>query len=168
MTAPKSEDRAVAAIMGGLVADAATLGLHWLYDPDRLAQICAGRDVAFLRPDAANYDGAKGVFVHHGKQAGDLSQYGTTASLALAALADEGGKEAPARFAQLFQTTFGPGGTWTGYIDRPTRGALERMAASEQITGIDDDQMPALSTIAAITAAGREEQLLECFCQNNK
>ena len=32
-------DRARAALQGALVADAAALGLHWLYDPERLAQV---------------------------------------------------------------------------------------------------------------------------------
>ena len=63
-------------IYGALVADAASLGLHWIYDPKRLAEIAGRGDVVFLKPDPANYEGCKGVFVHETKEAGALSGYG--------------------------------------------------------------------------------------------
>ena len=68
-------DRAHAAMIGAYVADAAALGLHWLYDPQRLAALDG--PVVFRAPNPVDFDGAKGVFVHRGKRAGDLSQYGS-------------------------------------------------------------------------------------------
>lgn len=48
-------------LLGALVADAASLGLHWLYDPDRIAQIATKRGSAAFAPvDAAFFEGAKG------------------------------------------------------------------------------------------------------------
>ncbi|MDO8893956.1 hypothetical protein [Nitrosomonas sp.] len=42
----------VAAILGALIADSAALGLHWLYDPERIAQIEKIKGLVFLQPDA--------------------------------------------------------------------------------------------------------------------
>jgi hypothetical protein len=44
-----------AAILGALVADSAALGLHWLYDPARIAEIEAARGLVFLQPQATDY-----------------------------------------------------------------------------------------------------------------
>ena len=46
------------------LAAAAALGLHWLYDPDRIAALHG--PIVFRTPDPSDFDGAKGVFVHHG------------------------------------------------------------------------------------------------------
>lgn len=37
-------DPRAAAILGALIADSASLGLHWLYDPERIAQIEKTKD----------------------------------------------------------------------------------------------------------------------------
>lgn len=42
------------AVLGALTADAAALGLHWLYDTDRLAQV-AGDQVVFRQPRIKDY-----------------------------------------------------------------------------------------------------------------
>jgi hypothetical protein len=60
----------IAAILGGLVADSAALGLHWLYDPMRIAEIEKADGSVFLRPDAIHYAGSKGYFAHEGKMPG--------------------------------------------------------------------------------------------------
>jgi len=66
----------VAAILGALIADSASLGLHWLYDPERIAQIEKTKGLVFLRPDANDYAKTKGYFAHGNKVAGDSSGYG--------------------------------------------------------------------------------------------
>ena len=45
-------DRAKNAILGALVADAAALGLHWIYDQDRVREV-AGNTPEFREPDAS-------------------------------------------------------------------------------------------------------------------
>lgn len=50
-----------AAVLGALVADSAALGLHWLYDPQRIAIIEASKGLAFLQPDPAHYEGARAI-----------------------------------------------------------------------------------------------------------
>jgi ADP-ribosylglycohydrolase len=139
--------RAEAALIGALTADAATMGLHWLYDPERITAL--GAPLAFRTPDAADFEGAKGVFVHAGRRAGDSSQYGAQLRCAMQAAPGFDIEAAQARFMDAF----GPGGWWTGYIDRPTRGAvLALMAEQDGPSGIEDDQLPAVSRLAPLLA----------------
>ena len=49
-----------AGILGALVADSASLGLHWVYDPARIAEIESFRGIVFLPPDSSNDSGIKG------------------------------------------------------------------------------------------------------------
>lgn len=146
------------AVLGPLVADAATLGLHWVYDPARLAEIAKRGPVAFTEPDARNYEGVRGYFAHGGKRAGDLSVYGETAGLVLLHLAGTGGAFQRMRYQQQWRAHFGPGGAFVGYADKPTRALCAKLLASDKPedwparSGADDDQMPALESVASITA----------------
>jgi hypothetical protein len=148
MTAMIRSARAEAALIGALTADAAALGLHWLYDPARIAALEAAGPLAFRTPNAADFAGAKGGFVHHGRRAGQGSQYGAQMRTAMLAV-DFTAETAQARFMDAF----GPGGSWTGYIDKPTRGAVRNlMAGRTDPPGIEDDQLPALSRLAPLLA----------------
>lgn len=147
-----------AAILGALTADAAALGLHWLYDADQLRKLQQDAPLAFRTPDAQNYAGVKGYFAHAGKHAGDRSCYGEPCRLMLAHLARNAGRFERRRFQQEWLASFGPGGSWVGYIDRPTRAAVLRLLACPspdeypECSGSDDDQLPALVGIPAILA----------------
>lgn len=138
-----------AALLGALTADAAAMGLHWLYDPARIAALAG--PVVFRTPDAADFDGAKGVFVHHGRKSGDLSQYGAQMRTAMQAAGPFDPEAAQARFMDAF----GPGGWWTGYIDRPTRAAVANLMTGQTApSGSEDDQLPALSRLVPLLARG--------------
>lgn len=148
--------RAEAALLGALTADAAAMGLHWLYDPARIAALEG--PVAFRTPNSADFDGAKGVFVHHGRHAGDLSQYGAQMRTAMQAPGPFDPEAAQARFMDAF----GPGGWWTGYIDRPTRAAVANLMTGRTApSGIDDDQLPALPRLVPLVARGASAHDLE-------
>jgi ADP-ribosylglycohydrolase len=150
-----------AAVLGAIVADAASLGLHWLYDPARLALIAQRGPVAFLDPDPRNYEGVRGYFAHGGKHAGDLSGYGEAAALMLRHLAENGGRLDRLGYQQAWVKHFGPGGPFVGYVDKPTRATLQKLLAIEKPedwparSGIDDDQLPALECVPALVAAHR-------------
>ena len=153
-------------VLGALVADAATMGLHWLYEPDRIASIAEETDPIFLAADRRNFDGAKGYFAHAGKSGGELSQYGAVLALAMGSLVASGGNPDIADYQRRFRAFFGPGGDWKGYIDRPTRGTLAKIGdavgdETPHVTGIDDDQMPSLSPVPAVVAAGQDHAELE-------
>lgn len=150
-----------AAVVGALTADAASLGLHWLYDAGRLRHLQRGGPLAFRSPDAANYAGVAGYFAHAGKQAGDLSPYGESCRLMLSHLVRWNGVFQRQAYQQEWLACFGPGGTWVGYADRPTRRTVVRLlscATPEQypaVSGVDDDQLPALECVPALVAFHR-------------
>lgn len=143
------KDRITAALIGAYVADAAALGFHWLYDPPRIAAL-AGEDPAFRQPDPADFEGVPGIFVHHGKRAGDLSHYGAQMRVMTRSLA--GGWDLT-RYQDGFAAMFGPGGEWRGYADKATKGTLANLAADRRDpSGADDDQVPAIAKLPPLLA----------------
>lgn len=151
-------ERAEAALIGALVADAASLGLHWIYDVERIAEVAeAAGGGAFVPVDPAHYQGVPSYFAHGARPAGGLTQYGEVLQLALRVLAGRGdatGGFDPAAYQAAYLAHFGPGGGYAGYIDRPTRGTLANLAAGQtDPSGIEDDQLPALATVPAVTVA---------------
>ena len=150
-----------AAVLGALVADAAALGLHWIYDAARLRALQQAAPLAFRSPDPASYAGVQGYYAHAGKAAGDLSPYGESCRLMLSHLARWDGVFRRQAYQQEWLACFGPGGTWVGYADRPTRRTVMRLlscATPEQypaVSGVDDDQLPALECVPALVACHR-------------
>ncbi|GGC67656.1 ADP-ribosylglycohydrolase family protein [Marinobacter halophilus] len=134
MTSNLSSDRKpaiIAALAGGWVADAASLGLHWLYDSPRILEV-GGQSPEFLIPKAEYYQGGFGYFAHEGKQPGDISHYGAaTGVLTDSLLASEGTLDIR-DYQRRFRAFFGPGGHWRGYIDNPTRVTLNNLSTIEQ------------------------------------
>ncbi|MFT6022954.1 MAG: ADP-ribosylglycohydrolase [Ascidiaceihabitans sp.] len=141
-------------LLGALVSDAACLGLHWIYDAERIAEITARHDgkCAFAPVDAANFEGVLGYFAHGGRHSGMLTQYGEVLRLAIQSMNANNGAFDVDAYQAAFVAHFGPGGTYQGYIDRPTRAALDNIAAEKFPSGIDDDQNPAVSRLPAILA----------------
>ncbi len=80
-----------------------------------------------------------------------LTQYGEVLRLAIRSIEGAGGFDVAA-YQTAFTAHFGPGGSYQGYIDRPTRGALTHILAEKTPSGIDDDQHPAIATLPAILA----------------
>ena len=156
-----------AAILGALVADSATLGLHWLYDPARIAEIEARKGLVFLSPDAADYAGTKGYFAHGGKVAGESTGYGEVCLLMLQHLAKHGNFKR-IEYQTEYRTHFGPGGAFVGYVDSPTRLTLRTLlplepSAFPAASGADDDQFAALAVLPPLVAthSGTLEALME-------
>lgn len=147
-----SAERKAAALLGALVADAAALGLHWNYDTSRVKEVAdAHGSAAFVPLDATHYEGVPAYFVHALRFDGMQSQYGEVLRLAMRSILENNGFDG-ARYRVAFIEFFGAGGPYQGYIDRPTRGVLENTLAESQVTGIDDDQLPAIATLPAIFA----------------
>lgn len=156
-------------LFGALVSDAASLGLHWLYDPDRIAEIAErqGGRSAFTPVDAKNFEGAQGYFAHETRRNGMLTQYGEVLLLAIQSMNANNGAFKVDAYQSAFVAHFGPGGTYQGYIDRPTRGALNNIADEKTPSGIDDDQNPAIARLPAILAGyHRRENLSEMVTQS--
>lgn len=143
-----------AMLLGALVADAASLGVHWIYEPERIAEIAArrGGHSTFTPVDAANFENTKAYFAHGGRRNGMLTQYGEVLRLTIQSMTASGGDFDVAAYQSAFTAHFGPGGTFQGYIDKPTRAALTNIAAEQVPSGIDDDQNPAVARLPAIFA----------------
>lgn len=119
------------AILGALVADAASLGLHWLYDQSRI--LALEPDVPeFHEPSASDLADTPGYFAHAKKRAGDLSQYGEQVLVMLRTLHAGQGKYDLARYQSIFCDYFGYGGDYVGYIDRATRDTLDNTASMQR------------------------------------
>ena len=122
--------RAKNCILGAFVADAAALGMHWIYRQRRAAEL-APEQPEFRTPDAQDYEGGVGYFAHAGKQAGDLSQYGEQMLVMLRSLVETGGQYNRVHYTEQFRRHFGYGGEFVGYIDKPTRQTLDRIYGDE-------------------------------------
>ncbi|MDX1587771.1 MAG: ADP-ribosylglycohydrolase family protein [Oleiphilaceae bacterium] len=128
---PERNTAIIAALAGGWVADAASLGLHWLYDSPRILEV-GGQSPEFLPPRAEYFKGGLGYFAHEGKQSGDVSHYGAaTGVLGESLLACQGTLDVR-DYQRRFRAFFGPGGVWQGYIDNPTRVTLNNLDSIEQ------------------------------------
>ena len=146
----------IAAILGALIADAASLGLHWLYDPERIAQIEKTRGLVFLQPDANDYANTRGYFAHGAKMAGDASAYGELCLLMLRHLVKHH-EFNRVQYQSDYCSHFGPGGAYTGYVDSPTRQTLHRLLSLKpeefpEKSGADDDQFSAVAALPALVA----------------
>jgi len=131
-------ERAREAVIGALVADAAAMGLHWIYDIDRVRAV-GGAAPEFIEPDLGNYRGGAGYFAHKGKRAGDSSHYGAQLMVCLKSLAATDGVLDPADYERRFVETFGPGGAWVGYIDYATRETLRNVDDAERAAAASAD-----------------------------
>ena len=128
----------VAALAGGWVADAASLGLHWLYNSERIREV-GGDEPEFLLPKAEYFQGGFGYFAHEGKQVGDISHYGAATVVLTDSLLANRGRLDIRDYQRRFRAFFGPGGQWQGYIDNPTRVTLNNLNLIEQ-TAIEKAQ----------------------------
>lgn len=123
-------ERRFACLIGALTADAAAMGLHWLYDAKRIPEISGGRP-EFMEPRAENYHQGGGYFAHPQLEAGDNSQYGESLLAFVHGINASAGQLEVRQLQQSFRDAFGPGGRWHGYIDHPTRITLSNLLAGE-------------------------------------
>lgn len=155
------------ALAGALVADAAAMGLHWMYDQEHIKTISSSGEILFRQPEAAVYKDKRGYFAHAVKRAGQLSHYGESARV-VGQLATQGAYS-PARHRQHFYETFGPCGHYSGYADHPTKALIARMInEGDQISeksGMDDNQMPALCVVSGLFAADQSAETTRAAAQ---
>ncbi len=123
-------NRAKHLLYGAFVADAAAMGLHWLYDQDLIKEV-APAEPEFLPPEARNYEGVPGYFAHENRQVGDQSQYGYQALAMLRSLQATQGQFQSQHYARVFNQLFGYGGAYVGYIDNATKQTLNNVIRAE-------------------------------------
>jgi ADP-ribosylglycohydrolase len=116
-------DRKRASVLGAIVADAASLGLHWIYSQPAIHRIAPDAP-EFVEPTQANYEGISAYFAHTGRHAGDSSMHGAGILLLLRSLASCGGTFSEGTYLSSFREFFGPGGNYVGYVERPIKETL--------------------------------------------
>ena len=115
-------------MLGAFVADAASLGFHWLYDPKRIAELTASTGTPeFRSPSEKDFEGVFGYFAHGARRNGDLTMYGEHLLTAVKAVAESDGDWNPFLFQSIFAQTFDRGGSYVGYIDGATNGTLDNL-----------------------------------------
>ena len=78
-------DRKVGAILGSMVADAAVMPLHWIYNQTEIADLVGNTDPAFHEPPSCPY---------YNYTFGENTQYGQEQLTYLRAMAKAGGVDA--------------------------------------------------------------------------
>ena len=109
-----------AAVLGAFVADALSLGVHWVYNTGVI-------DKKFGRVE--HYHDPLTSY-HKGKRAGDFTHYGDQMLVLLESLAESKGFDAR-RFARSWREFFSD---YTGYFDKATKATLENMDSGRKLT----------------------------------
>ena len=138
-------------VIGQFLGDAASLGVHWIYNTKDIASAYPEGLQGFETPAEGHY--------HAGKSSGDLTHYGDAAWVLLQALADEEVFDV-AVFGTLFAQKMDPINGYTGYFDAATRGTLENYKNHLEVSkepysfqeGADDDQLASISSLAVFVA----------------
>lgn len=138
------EEKRNAAVWGAFVADALSLGVHWVYNTGVIDKKF-GRVEAYHDP-LTSY--------HKGKRAGDFTHYGDQMLLLLETVGD-GGFDAE-RFAMRWRAFFAD---YTGYVDKATTGTLEKMAGGNPLTesGSASDDLAGAARLASLLPAFRDD-----------
>jgi ADP-ribosylglycohydrolase len=137
-------------VVGSFVADAATMGLHWIYDPLEIQRLVETSDPAFFEPPSSPY---------YQYRSGELSPYGAEALGVIHSLgskADVSGQELTSDFVDFMKK-------YKGYKNKASRFLIENFDAGKKFpeSGADDGQANALVKIPVAVArySGRPDFL---------
>jgi ADP-ribosylglycohydrolase len=144
-------------VLGSFVGDSLALGVHWIYEQERIAGL--GRLTGLAAPQPGSY--------HKNKQAGDFTHYGDQTLVLLTSLAEKGSFD-PDDFSARWRAMLEGG--YAGYVDRATKNALSQLAAGWDPVdaGSTSDELAGASRIAPLVHALRsdpEAMALACRAQ---
>jgi len=111
-----------AAVWAAFAADALSLGVHWIYDPDQIRSD-RGRVEALSDPGPDSF--------HKNRKAGEFTHYGDQARILLASVAERGEFDAK-DFGERWRKTMSD---YDGYMDKATKATLGNL--SEGKTGAE-------------------------------
>ncbi len=155
------------ALAGALVADAAAMGLHWMYDQEQIKTVEQSGDILFRQPDACVYQGKRGAFAHKVKQTGQLSHYGESARVIGQLTAKH--KYTTKLHRQHFFESFGPCGYYSGYADKATKALVANIIVNgddiDDISGMNDNQMPGVCVVSGLFSNGQSVDSVKTAAQ---
>jgi ADP-ribosylglycohydrolase len=145
------KNRVKGMVLGQFLGDAASLGVHWIYNTQEIECLHPEGLQGFEVPAEGHY--------HAGKLAGDTTHYGDAAWVLLEALAGETTFNV-ATFGKAFVEKMDPGKGYSGYFDSASRGTLENFRNHLEVSnepydfqeGADDDQLATISVLAVLIA----------------
>jgi ADP-ribosylglycohydrolase len=138
--------KAAAMVLASFAGDALALGVHWIYDPQRIEREFGRVDgYRAPRPDA----------YHRTKQKGEFTHYGDQALVLLESLAARGTFDL-ADFAARWRTLFADYG---GYFDKATKGTLANFAAGRgpEASASPSDDLAGAARIAPLVYALKDD-----------
>lgn len=140
------KERGKAMVLASFVADALALGVHWIYDTERIRQEY-GRVDTLLKPDPGSY--------HPSKEKGDFTHYGDQAFVLLESVASKGGFDAE-DFSRRWKALFDH---YKGYYDRATKATLANLSAGRAFeeAGSSSTELAGASRIAPLVHCYRED-----------
>ncbi len=128
-------------LYGSFVAEALSLGVHWIYDPSVIATR-HGRITDFVAPGAGSY--------HPHKQAGEQGHVGDQ-SLRLLVFLQKARRWEAAAFLEDWQAMWP---SYNDYVDKATKGTLAHLAAGATVanSGSPSDELAGPARIAPLVA----------------
>ncbi len=149
------KNRINAMVLGSFVADALSLGVHWVYNTNVI-------DRKFGRVD--RYHDPLTSF-HKGKKAGEQTHYGDQMLVLMESVEADSGFDLN-HFAERWRRFFE---TYTGYFDHATKDTLQHLAEGRDAhtCGSDSDDLAGASRIAPLcwVYAGDKEHLIQAVGQ---
>lgn len=140
-------DKGKTMVMASFVADALALGVHWIYETEKISENF-GRVDTFLKPAPDSYHPTKGK--------GAFTHYGDQSFLLLESIAAEKGFDLTG-FSDRWRTSFED---YKGYIDQATRATLSNYAAGKTIenAGSPSDDLAGVSRMAPLVYCDHKDQ----------
>jgi ADP-ribosylglycohydrolase len=139
-------ENADAMVMAAFMGDSLALGVHWVYDADRIGRDF-GRVESLLKPDPASY--------HPTKDRGDFTHYGDQMLVLLQSVASRKGfelKDFSSRWRRLFKD-------YDGYVDKATKGTLEGYGAGKgpEVAGSSSTDLAGAARISPVVRVYRDQ-----------
>lgn len=132
------KERVGAMILGSFVADALSLGVHWVYNT-KVIDKKFGRVDSYLDPLTS---------FHRGKKAGEQTHYGDQMRVLMESLKEDSGFELE-NFARRWNRFFD---TYTGYFDRATKETRQHLVEGRSVKacGSVSDDLAGASRVAPL------------------
>lgn len=130
-------------VESALLANHATIGVHWIYDQPYLEKLSKKQSLLFLKQSKEIFDGAKTAFFVY--EHNDYSVQGDILLWLNEAL-DENPYLTPALFAHMLYEHFKPGGDYQGYAEKYSKkqvfnGLIKELRIDMEPLEMDDQQM---------------------------
>lgn len=157
-------------LKGALTANAASLGLNWIYNMPYLEKLSQKEDLLFQVPDPAKYKRAgKAFYAYPTAGVGDVSVQGEIAKWLYYAIKDDP-EFAPEGYIALLLEKFKPGGSYTGWVEtygkKLVMNDLNKQLKTEQDPlPINDDQLVGFIPYLVMKSLGQSNDKAWTFAE---